>query len=123
MQLTHTSLALPHLTAKVAGNRQIAVDKPVHALLVVEETSLGEATLWVFWTTADVERKPSRGEVLSLTGWLSIKALQLLRPMACLAYLRLVHSQLRHDLVYLEARYFGRLPWSSGLRPTRISLV
>src|ERR671915_157919 len=123
MQLTHTPLALPHLTAEITGNGQIAVHKPVDAFLIVEETSLGKATLWIFGTTADVERKPRRCEVLSLTGWLSIKALQLLRPMTCLAYLPLVHSQLRHDLVYLEARYFGRLPWGSGLRPTRISLV
>src|SRR5918999_1986342 len=123
MQLAHTPLAVPHLPAKVAGDGQIAVDKPVHAFLVVEEASLGEATLWVFGTTADVERKPSRGEVLSFPSWPSIKALQLLRPMACLAYLRLVHSQLSHNLVYLKARYFGRLTWTSGLRKPSISGV
>src|ERR671914_821576 len=120
MQLAHTSLAVPHLPAKVAGDGQIAVDKPVRAFLVVEEASLGKATLWIFGTTADVERKPSRGEFPSLSSWSSSKALQLLRPMACSAYLRLVHSQLGHDLAYLEAGYFGLGTWRSGLRPTSI---
>ena len=78
MQLAHTSLAVPHLPAVIAGDGQLAVDKPVRAFLVVEEASLGEATLWIFGTTADVEGKPSRGEVPSLPSWLSIKALQLL---------------------------------------------
>src|ERR687891_1630685 len=120
MQLADTSLAVPHLQAVIAGNGQLAVDKPVRAFLVVKEASLGEATLWIFGTTADVEGKPSRGEFLSLPSWSSIKALQLLRPMACSAYLGLVHAQLRHDLVYLEVRYFGLWTWRSGLRPTRI---
>src|SRR5918999_169735 len=120
MQLTHTSPAVPHLPTEIAGDGQLAVDKPVHAFLVVEEASLGKATLCIFGTTANVEGKPSRCEVLSFTSWPSIKALQLLRPMACLAYLWLVHSQLRHDLVYLKARCFGWLTWKPGLRPTSI---